>query len=50
MTIILKNNSTIPKSSVFFKGCMDNNTLGKEPFGRLNVDTISTQDSVRDSE
>jgi hypothetical protein len=41
---------TIPKSSVLFAGCNSESSLGKTPFGRLDITSISTQASLKDSD
>lgn len=50
LNIIFTNGADIPKSSVFFQACNSEPALGREPFGRLDISYISTQDSVKDSD
>lgn len=40
--IIYKNGNAVPKTSFFFNGCNDLNTLGGSPFGSLLIENIST--------
>lgn len=40
---------SIPKSSVVFEGCNVESSLGKTPFGRIDLTEIKTQNAVKDS-
>jgi len=37
-----KNGNAVPKTSFFFEGCQDVETLGGAPYGSLAVENIST--------
>ena len=51
MKIILRtDDGTIPKSSVLLQGCNYDPALGKTPFGRLDIASISTQVAKFDSQ
>lgn len=51
MNIIFRTeDGTIPKSSVLLHGCNYEPALGKTPFGRLDISSISTQSAMKDSD
>jgi len=49
LTFIPKEDSPLGKDSIVFPGCNDVASLGKTPFGRIDVDEIRTQTSMKDS-
>lgn len=41
---------SIPKSSVVFRGCWEESSLGENPYGRIDISEIQTQKNVKDSD